>query len=516
MQKTLALMTRALRVDARGVSPHLLRCGLALIAFFILIAISLETGGAATGLMFFQFLWGLNVIFVSFAGVSGFASCITEEKEEQTLPLLRLANVSGLSIVTGKYVPQLLGAALLLAAELPFTMLAVSLGGILPSRILTAYVALFGHLVWMSSLGLLCSIVSQRSQTAILLAILGTLLHLFGADVAGFFVSGFQSYHWISQATADSGEAILSSIRSTSLMRNMWMLPLSMLSTQVVTNLIGGLILCGLSVVLFPAFAEESPLAHWKLPRLTGQRRRRAKRSRRAWTSPILWRDFMFLTGGHRGIALQVGGGFLLLMILIWEAKDFSKDDAYVTQGWISLFVVLIVFGMHLGRMFGSELREQTWSGLVLLPQSVLRTCLEKLGAVFVATLPFAIWWYVCIKLVPKGSANFFQLPLNQNPWLHGFQLAYLISQFLLAYHMLVLTSVLWPRCSWPVALILGAMIVYLGNILVIVVIIQRLRLSWSPTMEIVNYTLGLSGTLALMLFTWITTLLLLRRAARV
>ena len=54
---------------------------------------------------------------------------MAEEKEEQTLGLLRMTGLSPLSILLGKSTSRLCGALLLLAAQFPFTIFAVTLGG---------------------------------------------------------------------------------------------------------------------------------------------------------------------------------------------------------------------------------------------------------------------------------------------------------------------------------------------------------------------------------------------------
>jgi len=71
----------------------------------------------------------VNLIFITLAGLSSFASAITEEKEEMTLGLLRDDGAQSNRYLLGKSTEPMIGALLLLLVQVPFIMLAVTLGG---------------------------------------------------------------------------------------------------------------------------------------------------------------------------------------------------------------------------------------------------------------------------------------------------------------------------------------------------------------------------------------------------
>jgi hypothetical protein len=81
----------------------------------------------------------LNAGFIGIAALSIFPAAISEEKEDETLTLLRMTNLSALSILFGKSTSRFIGAMLLLAVQIPFTLLAITLGGITFSQIAAAY-----------------------------------------------------------------------------------------------------------------------------------------------------------------------------------------------------------------------------------------------------------------------------------------------------------------------------------------------------------------------------------------
>src|SRR5215218_7234938 len=99
----LALTVRALRVDSRSWLSHSLRLVFVLIVFFGLLNahISQDFYGAP-GLQLFSVLSWMNLFFISLAAVSMFATPITEEKEEATLGLLRMAGIGPLGLLLGK------------------------------------------------------------------------------------------------------------------------------------------------------------------------------------------------------------------------------------------------------------------------------------------------------------------------------------------------------------------------------------------------------------------------------
>ena len=169
---TLALMTRGLRFDCRRWQMHALRfllVGFFLLFLFVAWLSSLTALGSAPGLTFFWSITFTNYAFVTLAGMSFFTSTITEEKEEQTLGLLKMAGVNPLGILLGKLGPRLVNALLLLAIQFPFVQLAVTLGGVLHRQVLAVYITLAGYIVLMAGVGLIASVIAHHTRRAALL-----------------------------------------------------------------------------------------------------------------------------------------------------------------------------------------------------------------------------------------------------------------------------------------------------------------------------------------------------------
>jgi len=167
--KTLALTLRAIREDTRLLRMHLFRLFLlAIIVWFLVLTQWNDMGIGAPGLNFFSYITYLDFCFISLAGIGFFASAITEEKEEMTLGLLRMAGIGPMALLTGKLLPRLLGAVLLLSVQFPFTLLAITLGGVSLAQVAAAYCTLFTYTLMLSGVALFCSVASRLTKTAAL------------------------------------------------------------------------------------------------------------------------------------------------------------------------------------------------------------------------------------------------------------------------------------------------------------------------------------------------------------
>jgi hypothetical protein len=160
-----AFVIRALRQDARFVSQHVMRAGLAVVILLLFLqhiaTYSLRVG---VGGSFAQTVMYCCYASVTLLGGVYFSSAIVEEKEEQTLPLLRLTGASPLAILIGKSGPRLVSVVLLLLVITPFLTLAITLGGVLIRGLLTAMLGLLTYAVMFSQLGLFASVVSRNAQ----------------------------------------------------------------------------------------------------------------------------------------------------------------------------------------------------------------------------------------------------------------------------------------------------------------------------------------------------------------
>ena len=167
----LALFGRSVRDDTRSKTLLWARLGIAVAVLFSILRASSRTfGGGATGLSFFSSVVWMNFVVICVAGMSYFASSITEEKEEGTLGLLRMTDLSPIAILLGKGTSRMIGGLLLLLVQLPFAMLAITLGGVRMDQVMGCYALLGAFLFFACNVGLLGSVLSPRTGVAEVLA----------------------------------------------------------------------------------------------------------------------------------------------------------------------------------------------------------------------------------------------------------------------------------------------------------------------------------------------------------
>ncbi|HVJ87726.1 MAG TPA: ABC transporter permease, partial [Caulifigura sp.] len=159
LTKALALLSQTFRVDVRQLRTHLLRGGVAAGVLWMLAIIHMENRfRGSPGLEFCAGLAMSTMVMMTLMGAFYFPSVITEEKEEQTLGLLRMAGVNSVTLLLGKSVARVGVILLLIAVTLPYWLLSVTLGGVTSTQVAAIAVCLAAHLALMSQIGTLCSV----------------------------------------------------------------------------------------------------------------------------------------------------------------------------------------------------------------------------------------------------------------------------------------------------------------------------------------------------------------------
>ena len=174
MHGVLALFIRSLRENIRGASFAWMRAGMATVVLLTLFWFKGMDQLGAGGVAFFQPFAVYNAAMIAIAAMSYFASAITEEKEEQTLGLLRMTDLSVLAILFGKSTSRILSGLMLLAVQFPFALLAITLGGMTWEQIAITYALLCAFLIFTANLGLLASVlVPTGGKAGVLTGVIG-------------------------------------------------------------------------------------------------------------------------------------------------------------------------------------------------------------------------------------------------------------------------------------------------------------------------------------------------------
>lgn len=421
MSPLLALFVRSLREDSRLKFTYFSRAGLVAVILFFLFTIQSSFGWSnAPGLHFFETVIGVDLAFVILAGVSYFSSAISEEKEEMTLGLLRMTNLNPLSILLGKSTSRLCNAVLLFAAQLPFTLLAVTLGGISLRQIFAAYFTIAAFLALVSNLALLASVVSRRSSGAAALTVFALLFFFAVVPIAAWFaqlpmrlglvvkgnivtdaLNGFSEMAFSASPFTRMGKILTTGFTG------------DVLDFQIWSNLALGAVCFLLSWVIFEKFcSEQRETAPGRAGvARTSDRRRSVFSAGRSWKRAMAWKDFYFTTGGKLWLFIKLLiYGTPLLVIRCWPKQlggPPTWEDFGIGTFWIMFGFIFVELAFAAGSIFRNEHQGQTLSSLAMLPQGIRSVAYEKLLGV----IP---------SLFAAGAYLVFSMPLVVGPFTHA------------------------------------------------------------------------------------------------
>lgn len=380
----LALLTRSLRLDARQLRNHVFRLSFVAFIYLALLFAALTSGWfGAPGLRFFKIIAQLNELFITCAGIGYFASAITEEKEEGTIGLLMMAGLNPLGILLGKSTSRLIQASMLLVVQFPFMLLAVTLGGVTPHQILAAYVALLAFMALLANIALVFSTLCERGGsaaglTALLLALYALMPMYAPALSAQLTRAGLTKAEWYGHFLFQLlGWAAESSVywRIEQVLETGFNEPV--FSTQVITNLSGGVVCFVLAWLIFvPSMRRASAGGASRGLVLKSSSRLQIFSPGRSWAMPLAWKDFQFIAGGYSFAVIKLFAYAMLLAGITYVASisrgsAIPWDDVggiYVTCMIVSVGVEACILA---ARIFHDEVRLQTLSSLLMLPRSI-------------------------------------------------------------------------------------------------------------------------------------------------
>jgi hypothetical protein len=120
------------------------------------------------------------------------ASTIASEKDQETFDLLNLTLFKSYEIVMGKYLSSTGFLFILVVTALPVYALAFTFGGVVLEAFWQLAVVVIGMTLFISSVGLLLSLISDDVRTALgrsffVLIVLGLVTGIFGAALVGSF-----------------------------------------------------------------------------------------------------------------------------------------------------------------------------------------------------------------------------------------------------------------------------------------------------------------------------------------
>ena len=464
-----ALFAWTLRMDARYVYPHMVRASVAMIVLFLLSMAALDAFGTSrTGLLFFELVCQMNVVLTAAAGVSYFVTAVSEEKDAGTFALLQLAGVTPLAITLGKSTSRLVSSLMLLVSQVPFTFLAVTLGGIRWQQVLAAWVCLAAWMILVANMALLCSARSATSARAAAAAGIVLLLWFGLPGVLRATLTAVPAV-WISSGTRGSllGLGNLMEVVSP------WKQLERVLNRWEEAAVFGGQFWASIFLAGICFGVSTMRLTAWTRPTEDGAAgagdnggRRRWPVSR-CWRFALAWRDFHFFSGGRSFFAARWIGWLVVYGLFAgiqrmelgrWQASfagEYGWQFLLLLCGALSVECLLLATGsLH------SEVRQMTQSSLAMLPFSPTRIFIEKAGGCGLSVLPTASWIGVAALLT--GDRLWIYLELDM-------VLAWLLMR-IFSTHVAALTSLYTRWAALPITLMISfvAFFVIAGPILLI------------------------------------------------
>jgi hypothetical protein len=449
MRPLFALLFRSMREDARSRSTYVLRCLLVCLVLVFMIGISSASRWiGAVGRQFFSSILGIDLFILCVVGLTYFASAITEEKEDDTLGLLRMTELNSLAILLGKSSSRLFGALLLVASQLPFAMLAVTMGGLSVRQVLAGFVLLLSFSFLLANIGLLASTLCRRTSGASLLT--GTILAAFSFGPDIFVDRGGTLFPLWKEATTLAWRSHI-----------MWTGfsgPLA--GWPCVVHLGLGVLAFLAAWVLFAPCADSTPEAPAASPTLvSGTVLYRSRVPMRA----IRWKDFEYISGGPaavmiKGIILVVG---ILLIFGNFSRSDFSTIGVGFAITMPSALMLALCLAIDAGRIFKIERREQTLSSLVGMPMPITTIIWEKVRGCLRTSIVPVLCLVLGLGILGCGAlSEFGRHPGSDDIFYAFFGFLYAVVAFLM---LPVLIAWLSLRMRWG-AFPVGCTVWFLGN----------------------------------------------------
>ena len=473
-----ALFNRSLREQSRTKFTSVARAAIVLlILLFVFLNQRSFVNNPAPGLEVLMILVMVNFFAITIFGLSTFSSAITEEKEEETLGLLRMTRLNPLAILLGKSTARLFDGFLLLGVQVPFTMLCVTLGGVAQSQILRSYAVLAAYLFFLCNAALLWSVVCRRTSRATVMTVITGLavyvLPLFLLVLAlssRFNSTNFPGRAPVGQWYEKAIQWVLSINPLFDLTKTVqpriFGIPFTFTVSSITPSLLMGTVCFGLAWLLFGPCCNTTAEAVARRPvKAAGGASLRRLRKSRPGRRAIAWKDFHFLGGGYEGLVVRTLVYAGLLGSFLWWAATvggghFSTSDEARILCSFGLIAFSIEFGLAGARFFGIERKRKTLGGLYILPSGTARLIGLKVLGTLPVFIPSVVIYSVGIFLMLSGGSAFDWNRFRFFPTLAS--LAFTVSEYILFAVLVAFLSLRMRRAALASALA----IMFFGNLL--------------------------------------------------
>jgi ABC-type Na+ efflux pump permease subunit len=305
---------------------------------------------ARFGLISFRMLAFIQLTLLLFFSALAAASTVALEKDRRTFLLLLLTRLRNDEIVLGKLFGSLMQIGLLLLGSMPIFALLMTLGGIDPLQVVSAFVILGATALAAGSLGSLVALWRDKTFQSLALTVLFLVLYLCVVEALPFVAGLAESI--FDAATATSWQTALNPFRALSRV-----IDPGEVSAALDAALYYGAAALTLTVLLNAwAMAKlrvwnpsGEPIMQREVVGATPEEPDRIHaapgKSRPVWANPILWREIATRAYGRRPLLVKTAYFVVLGLVAYYalvgmDARSWAAAYGLVPIGILSLLLI--------------------------------------------------------------------------------------------------------------------------------------------------------------------------------
>ena len=412
----------------------------------------------APGLEVFRNITLVNAWAVLGAGFALFGSPIPMERKNGTLGMLVLTGIEPRTLIASKVVPRAIAAVAVLLVQIPFTLLAIALGGVTWPQIFGAYLALLGFLVAVAGAATFSSIYGLRYEsrtTALAFLLMATLLPTHSLQSLALALRAEERD--IGPLPASIAESVAQAWPPLSVFERLDQIAetnsaVPIVTWQVLIHMSAGLLFFAASARVFLKCTIDLPLAAEPAapPRMFQPRTRR---SRRAWSSALVWKEYCVTSGGP---AVSLAGTAIVLAactgIAALMEENWPTADSFGRALGTIVLVLLLVGCFTAATVLESENKQKTLSSLVLLPLSTSQLVFRLLAGRLLAGWPLIILGLASLVLSPEVAVAAGHALVHPGIWF----LLGALALVALGMHVMLAFSVAQPTTALHMAVYVG------------------------------------------------------------